>query len=208
VTRADSKTAFSPAFAAAISAIDAANAEDPNSLDSAGESRPKELVHAELATRWVHALQPDPSEALLLAARAHHLRRWRLPRSEYPEGRAGYHRWRTELQERHARGAGELLRAAGYTDAMVQRVGDIIRKRALARDPEVQTLEDALCLVFLETQFAAFAARHPEEKVVDILRKSLKKMSGQGREAANSLAFSATERRLLARALEALSAGN
>ncbi len=176
MTQADSKTPFGPSFERAIAAIDAANAEDPNALTYAGESRPKELLHSELATRWVRQLQPDPSEALLLAARAHHLRRWQLPRSEYPEGRVGYLRWRKELQLRHARETAEILRTSGYDDELADRVGDIIRKRGLGRDPEVQTLEDALCLVFVETQLADFAAQHPDEKVVDILMKSLKKM--------------------------------
>ncbi len=207
MTQADSKTPFGASFESAIAAIDAANAKDPNALTYAGESRPKELLHSELVSRWVRQLEPDPSEALLLAARAHHLRRWRLPRSDYPEGRVGYLRWRKELQLRHARETGEILRAAGYADELADRVGDIIRKRGLGRDPEVQTLEDALCLVFVETQLADFAAQHPDEKVVDILMKSLKKMSERGRAAAGAIALSAAERGLLARAVAALSTG-
>ena len=206
MTQGDSKTPFGPSFERAIAAIDAANAEDPNALSYAGESRPKELLHSELVWRWVRQLQPDPSEALLLAARAHHLRRWQLPRSDYPEGRVGYLRWRKELQLRHARETGEILRTAGYDDELAKRVGDIIRKRGLGRDAEVQTLEDALCLVFVETQLGDFATKHPDEKVVDILMKSLKKMSERGREAARAIALSAAERGLLARAVAALSA--
>lgn len=196
---------FGVEFGRAIAAIDAANGQDPNTLDRDGEAVPKELLHGALATRWVCELDPDPGEALLLAARAHHLRRWQLPRSDYPEGRAGYHRWRKELQERHAREAGVILEAAGYDAAMALRVGEIIRKRGLGRDPEVQTLEDALCLVFLETQLADFAARHPEDQVVDILVKSLKKMSDHGRTVAGRIALGDTEGVLVARAVAVLS---
>jgi len=196
---------FGPAFGRAIAAIDAANAQDPQLLAHGDEMHPKELLHGELATRWVCELDPEPGEVLLLAARAHHLRRWQLPRSEYPEGRAGYHRWRKELQERHAREAGVILEAAGYDAATTLRVGEIIRKRGLGRDPEVQTLEDALCLVFLETQLADFAARHPEDQVVDILVKSLEKMSEHGRAVAGRIALRDPERVLVARAVAALS---
>jgi hypothetical protein len=196
---------FGPRFERAVAAIDAANAHDPSSLSHGGRAHPKELLHGELATRWVCELDSEPGEALLLAARAHHLRRWQLPRSEYPEGRVGYHRWRRELQERHAREAGAILEAAGYDAAIALRVGEIVRKRGLGRDPEVQTFEDALCLVFLETQLADFAARHPEDQVVDILAKSLGKMSEHGRAVAGQIALRDPERALVARAVAALS---
>jgi hypothetical protein len=163
---------------AAFAAIDGANAEDPYS---------KELRHAAMAVEWVRRLRPDAPEALLLAARAHHVRRWEIPRSTYPEGRAGYLKWKRALQEHHAAVVAPLLREAGYDDATVARVQDIVRKRGLTVDPDVQTLEDALCLVFLEDQFAELAARLDDDKMVDILRKSLRKMSSAGREAA--LAF-------------------
>ena len=76
-------------FAAAIAAIDQANADDPNRLVVDGVARPKEQAHAEMMTAWVRRLDPDADEAQLLAARAHHLRRWTLPRTDYPDGRAG-----------------------------------------------------------------------------------------------------------------------
>lgn len=177
-------------FEAAIAAIDAANAADPNTIVVAGATRPKELAHAEMVSAWVRRLRPDASEALLLAARAHHLRRWAVPRSSYPEGRAGYLRWRRDLHERHAAEAAEILRAVGYDDDTVARVGEIIRKRNLAADPEVQALEDALCLVFLETQFADLAARTERAKMVDIVRKTVRKMTPEGVRHAVALAAS------------------
>ncbi len=68
--------------AAAIAAIDAANAEDPNLIDDRGTPRPKELVHAERMTSWLERLAPDADDAQRLAARAHHFRRWTSPRSD------------------------------------------------------------------------------------------------------------------------------
>jgi hypothetical protein len=183
---------------AAFEAIDRANAEDPSG---------KELRDAELAVAWVHRLRgPNPPEPLLLAARAHHARRWEIPRSTYPEGRAGYLRWKRDLQQHHAAVVEPLLRQAGYDADVVERVQDLVRKRGLGsrQDPDVQTLEDALCLVFLETQLADLAVRLDDEKMTDVLVKSLAKMSEAGRAAALALepALSDHERALLATALE------
>ena len=184
-----------------LAAIDAANADDPNRLLVRGESRPKELAHAELASEWVEVLCPDASDALRLAARAHHLRRWAIPRSEYPDGRAGYHRWRVALQAHHAREVARILEAEGWDPDTVARVRAIVRKKNLGRDAEVQVLEDALCLVFLETQFHDLAARLDDEKLIDVTRKTLRKMSPVGVERALALPLDAADRVLLERAM-------
>jgi hypothetical protein len=119
----------------------------------------------------------------VLAARAHHIRRWEIPRDSYPEGRAGYLRWRRDLKERHASAVAEVL--SGWDAAVVTRVQDLVRKKDLATDPDAQTLEDAICLVFLQTQLTDLADKvDDEEKMVTILRKTLPKMSDQGRQAA------------------------
>lgn len=164
-------------FDRAIAAIDAANADDPNTIVVRGEVRPKELAHAELVSEWVVQLRPAASEALRLAARAHHLRRWTVPRTSYPSGRAGYLRWRRDLHEQHAREVGEILGGVGYGDVVIARVQDLVRKRGLGTDPEVQALEDALCLVFLETQFDELATRLDPEKLDGVVDKTLEKMS-------------------------------
>ncbi len=184
-------------FAAAIRAIDAANADDPHSLEFEGRRHRKEQLHAELMTAWVQRLDPEASEAQLLAARAHHLRRWTLPREEYPEGRVGYRRWRAELRRRHAVEVARILRAQGYEDDVVDEVGRIVRKDGLGTDPAVQVHEDALCLVFLQTQLGEVAARLGSDKAVAVLRKTLPKMSEAGRDAALGLRLSDDERRLL-----------
>ena len=188
-------------FVAAIAAIDAANADDPVSIEVDGVERPKELAHAELMTEWVLRLDPDADEAQLLAARAHHLRRWALPRSSYPEGRAGYLRWRRDQKVRHADEVAALLAGCGYDQATIDRVARIVRKEGLGTDPAVQVHEDALCLVFLGTQFAPVADRLGEDKTVAVLRKTLPKMSDAGRRAALDLPLGPDEARLLAEAV-------
>jgi hypothetical protein len=185
----------------ALAAIDAANADDPNVLLVAGKSRTRELAHAEMMTRWVRRLDPDCSDEQLLAARAHHLRRWSIPRSTYPEGRAGYLRWRTALKRQHAEDVGAILRDAGYDDGAIERVQAIVRKQGLGTDPDVQVHEDALCLVFLETQLDELAGRLGDDKTVDVLRKTAAKMSPAGLEAAAGLTLSPDGAALLERAL-------
>jgi hypothetical protein len=168
-------------FGPAIAAIDAANAQDPQRVRVRDREGPKEILHAELVTEWVRDLAPDATEPLLLAARGHHLRRWAVPRSSYPAGRASYLRWRRDLHERHARELAEILVSAGYDDATITRVQSLVRKRDLGRgDEEVQVLEDALCLVFLETQLADLAARLDAPKLRAVLQKTVRKMSPAG----------------------------
>lgn len=188
-------------FDRAIAAIDAANADDPNVIVIDGIETPKELGHARLMTEWVLRLDPDADEAQLLAARAHHLRRWAMPRKTYPEGRAGYLRWRTELKKRHATDVGVILAGVGYDEATIDRVQAIVRKEGRTTDRAVQTHEDALCLVFLSTQFRSLADDLGEDRTVDVLRKTAAKMSGRALAIAATLALDEVEQALLERAL-------
>lgn len=188
-------------LAEAFAAIDAANADDPHTLVVDGVERPKEQAHAELMTEWVRRLDPEASDAQLLAARAHHLRRWSLPRDDYPEGRAGYLRWRTTLKRQHAAEVGEILARVGYDPATIERVQVIVRKEGLARDPDVQVHEDALCLVFLQTQLVEVAEQLGDDKTIDVLRKTARKMSPQGLAAAGTLPLAPEAQELLGRAL-------
>jgi Domain of unknown function (DUF4202) len=203
-THSTTGTTTGSRFERAIQAIDAANAEDPTRIDTPDGPRPKELVHAELLTGWVRRLRPDASEALLLAARAHHIRRWTLPRTSYPPGRSGYLRWRTRLHDVHAEAAAAILASAGYDEPSIARVQTIIRKEHLREDPEVQTLEDALCLVFLDLQLDELTASIADEaKMVSVLRKSWAKMSPAGREFALGLDLTPAGLALVRRALDA-----
>lgn len=184
----------------ALAAIDARNADDPNTILIDGVSQPKELTHARMVTGWVRRLRPDAGEALLLAARAHHLRRWAIPRDSYPPGRIPYLQWRRALQDLHAAELRAILIAEGYDAATIDRAEWILRKRDLKTDPDVQALEDAVCLVFLETQFLDTARKLDRAKIVDILSKTLQKMTSPGRQAALQLDLPEQARGLLAEA--------
>lgn len=189
-------------YVAAVAAIDAANAHDPNTIIVDGHERPKEQAHAEMMTRWVELLDPDADELQLLAARAHHLRRWSIPRDSYPEGRVGYLRWRSALERQHAEDVAVILSELGYDDEEINRVGKIIRKRGLATDAAVQTHEDALCLVFLQTQLGDLCERLGDARSVEVLAKTLAKMSSVAKEHALRLDLDDHGRSLLVEALE------
>jgi hypothetical protein len=188
-------------FDRAIAAIDAANADDPGRIVVRGVERPKELAHAELMTEWVQQLRPDADETLLLAARAHHIRRWTVPRTSYPEGRAGYLKWRRDLHGVHAEAVGRILADVGYDTATIARVQEIVKKRNLAKDADVQVLEDALCLVFIETQFHDLAAKTEPDKMVDIVRKTLVKMSDEGKRHALAMSLDPADVAIVEQAL-------
>ena len=188
-------------FQDAIARIDAANADDPETLRIDGADLPKELTHARMLTGWVRRLRPAADDVLLLAARAHHVRRWTIPRGEYPAGRRGYLRWRTALHQLHADEVERLLADAGYDEPVIGRVQQLVRKVNLRRDPDVQTLEDGLCLVFLDTQLSDLRRKHPESKLIDVLQKTWKKMSPRARELALELDLDADDRALIERAL-------
>lgn len=188
-------------FAEAIRRIDEANARDPNVELVDGAAHPRELVYARWLTEWVLKLCPAASEALRLAARCQHLRRWEIPRVSYPMDRAGYLRWRAELKRFHAEKSGEILRAAGYEAATIQRVQELNLKQNFPADPECRVLEDALCLVFLERQFTALAAKSDDEKMINALRKAWQKMTPAAHAEALKLKFGPREQTLIQRAL-------
>ena len=176
-------------FARAIALFDAANGEDPNSEAEAGKEYPKELLYAHRMSEMLSRFAPDAAEAVQLAVRSQHIQRWKIPRKDYPMTPAGYQRWRTTLYQFHAETAGKLMMEAGYDDEMIARVKQVVGKRGLKVNPETQMMEDVVDLVFMEHYLVGFAAQHPEydeEKWLDILRKTWKKMSPSGHEAALS----------------------
>jgi Domain of unknown function (DUF4202) len=172
----------------AIAAFRAHNARDPNTLLDAGVARPRELVDSERLARWVARLEAAPSEALVLASHCQHLCRWELPRGDFPDGRIGYLTWRKALARLHAERAAEVLRSVGYDDGLIGEVRAINLKQGLHTNTDTQTMEDALCLAFLQFELGEFARKHAADKVVDIIQKTWGKMSERGHAAALALA--------------------
>lgn len=188
-------------FDAAVAAIDAANAADPTVIEVRGTVQPLAQVHGRLAAEWVAQLHPDAHESWLLAARAHHLRRWELPRTQYPEGKAGYLRWKRDQRQRHGRDVGALLATVGYDVEGIERVQALVRRDHLATDPGSQAVEDAACLVFIETQLAEIAGKLDHDHLIDVIRKTAKKISPAALAAVAQIPLGEAERALLAAAL-------
>ena len=180
-------------FQMAVARFQEAHDEDPVTVETEGGQVPWSVHYHRRLVAWVRRLRPEASEALLLAAHCQHIRRWTIPRDRYPLGAAGYKRWRKTLSQYHAQEAGRILGDAGYDEVTIGRVQALLRKLRLKLDPESQLLEDAVCLVFLENEFEAFSRMHDDAKLADILRKTWRKMSPQGREAALAVAGSLPE---------------
>lgn len=164
-------------LARALALIDAANGADPTQDGTS----PAALVYGQRMSAELDRLFPDASDVLRIAARGQHVERWLLPRTEYPEGREGYLAWRREQARRHGLRVAGLMAEAGYDAAAQARVGVLLRKEGIKRDPEVQALEDVICLVFLRWYFQPFAAKHTPDAVVKIVEKTARKMSPEGR---------------------------
>lgn len=175
-------------FQRVIARIDALNQHDPSQ---------QAFGYSQRLTAWVLRLEPNASEALRIAARGQHVQRWMIPRDRYERNRRGYLRWRETLKAFHATTITGLMREAGYPDAMIERVRRLILKKALGADPETQTLEDALCLLFLETQFADLRRKTAEETMREVLRKTWRKMSEPARAEARALPLQEADRRFL-----------
>lgn len=188
-------------FAAAMARFDEENGRDPHAIEFGGISQPYELAYSRWLADWVQRLAPNASEPLRLAARCQHLCRWEIPRDSYPATRAGYLKWRQTLKEFHADKAAGILRDVGYGDEVVQRVRELNLKQNFPADPDSRVLEDALCLVFLERQFAGLAAKTTEEKMIGALRKCWGKMTPAAHARALELPYSPEERNLLDQAL-------
>ena len=189
-------------FKSALKRFEAIDCEDPRKLEEDDTEIAWSLLYHRRLQYWVEQLSENPSEALLLAARCQHIRRWEIARKTYPMNRSGYQKWRRRLARHHAEQAKIVLESAGYDGYLIQRVQELIQKVRLKLDPEVQLLEDAICLLFLEIEYEKFLKKHSEEKVINILRKTWHKMSPAGHGAAQSIVstLSGEARRLVATA--------
>lgn len=181
--------------------FDTANQKDPNTEDYQGRTYPKEVLYGMRMTDRLNEFDPNASEALRLTARCQHICRWEIPRESYDMNREGYLRWRQDLKKFHAQKASEILKEVGYDQEVIDKVGFLLEKKQLKKNEETQTLEDVICLVFLEYYFEPFSKEHPEDKIIDILQKTWRKMSDRGHKAALKLPFSEKSHSIITKAL-------
>ncbi len=186
---------------ATLAAFDSANLKDPNTEIVDGKPLAKEWIYGQRMSAQLARFFPEASEILQLAVRSQHICRWRIPRTDYPMDRTGYKKWRLDLAQMHGDIAGEIMANEGYDEHAIARVKDLLLKRSLKRDTEVQTLEDVACLVFLEFYLEDFASKHDEEKLIDIIRKTWNKMSPNGHASALTLPLTDKMLTLIGKAL-------
>ncbi len=186
---------------AAFQLFDAANQQDPNTEIFQGKTYPKELLYALRMTEQLNTFAPNASEALQLTARCQHICRWEIPRDSFEMNREGYLRWRLELKKFHADKAESILEKVGYSEETITKVRFLLEKKQLKKNEDTQTLEDVICLVFLAYYFEPFANKHPEEKTIDILQKTWRKMSEKGHKAALQLPLSKNALELVTKAI-------
>jgi hypothetical protein len=192
-------------FNAVIAAIDAANATSPRRVNVAGQLRSYENVYSERMSATMAHMYPDASVRLRIAARGQHIRRWEIPRGDYPQGRVGYNNWRKSCREHHARVVGEIMAAHGYGAEDIEAVGIYLKKLKLKKNDESQALENVVDVVFLEYYWDEFVEKFPhydDDKLIDIIGKTLLKMSSHGHAAALALDLPPETSRLVAAALE------
>lgn len=185
----------------AMDAFDRMNAQDPTTIVVGAEERPRELMLALWLSDWVLRVQPTPSVALRLAGRCQHLMRFAVPRSQYPEGRVGYLKWRKDLSKKHADLATGVLLDVGFEQHVIEQVRKINLKQELKSDADCQAMEDALCLSFLDHEYPEFVTKHDDEKLIDIVQKTWRKMSERGHALALQLPLEGHGKDLILRAL-------
>ena len=183
-----------------LDAIDAANSADPNQHDG----QPLALVQGQLATVWLSRLDDNPVPPVIIAARAHHLLRWELARSGYPDGRAGYLQWRRDNKMVQANAAADIMSTHGYGDEAINMVGELLLRKGLGTDPNTQLVEDAACLVFVETQFDEMVERLGHAHMVDVVARTLNKMSPAAIGLAGSIEISPASAAVLTDAVAAM----
>ena len=188
-------------FKSAIELFDAANQQDPNRELWQGKRYSKEYLYAMRMTQTMQSFAPQASEALQLSARCQHICRWEIPRDTYEMDRTGYLLWRKDLKKFHTNKAAEILSSVGYSSEIIDKVSFLLLKKQLKKNADTQLLEDVICLVFLEFYFESFAKKYKEEKLIDIIRKTWKKMSEKGHKAALEISYAPSSLALIQKAL-------
>lgn len=171
-------------LAAVLAAIDAANAADPEVVEADGSSQPAALIYGRRMALVLGEFSPGASEHLRIAVRGQHIERWKRPRADYPDGKAGYLAWRRDAGRYHGERVAGLMAGNGYSEPDCERVAALVRKEGIKRDADAQTLEDVACLVFMRWYFADFAGKRTPDELVSIVAKTARKMSPEGRRAA------------------------
>ena len=192
-------------FEVVIKAIDEANQGSPRKTIVDGLERSYENVYSERMSRTLARMYPEASELLKIAARAQHIRRWDIPRGDFPLGPKGYNQWRKTCREHHGEIMRSIMSENGYSEDAIMQVGMYLKKEKLKKNDDSQALENVVDVVFLEFYWDEFVEKFPqydEDKLIDIVGKTLLKMSSHGHEAALALELPPATLKIVGAALE------
>lgn len=173
----------------AIQELLAAHLQDPNMESWNDGVYPAEWLYIQRITERLASFSPNASEELIIAANSQHLYRWEIERKSFPEGRIGYFQWRNYLSEYQAMKAREIILKAGFDSDFADQVKTIVKKENIFTNPEAQTLEDVVCLVFLEFYLDEFIREKSELDMSTIIMKTWNKMSEKGHQEALKIKF-------------------
>ncbi len=174
----------------AIQQLSAAHLQDPNMETWNNEIYPAEWLYIQRITEKLETFEPDASIELIIAANCQHLYRWEIERNSFPEGRIGYHKWRNYLSEYQAMKARGIILNAGFDSDFADLVKIIVKKENIFSNAEAQTLEDVVCLVFMEYYLDEFVQEKSELNMSTIILKTWNKMSEKGHQEAMKIKFS------------------
>lgn len=170
--------------------LNAAHKKDPNQETWENEVFPAEWLYIQRITDRLKTFSPEASIELIVAANCQHLCRWEIKRTGFPEGRIGYYQWRNYLSDYQFQKAREIILGAGFDPDFADQVKIIVRKENIFTNPEAQTLEDVVCLVFLEFYLDEFMNDKSELNMVPIILKTWNKMSEKGHQEALKIKYS------------------
>ncbi len=192
-------------YRAVIADIDQANADDPRTITVAGTTRPYEVVYSERMSERLAVMYPAASELLRIAAHGQHIRRFDIPRAQFAQGRDGYNEWRRTCRDHHAKLLHDIMSRHGFDQQDIEHVAKLVKKEQLKKDKESQALENVVDVVFLDHYFDEFLGKYSQYddgKIIDIIGKTLRKMSPKGHQAALELDLPERTRKLVLAAVE------
>lgn len=173
-----------------IHQLSVAHLQDPNMVKWNEEVYPAEWLYIQRIVERLEAFEQYASDELIVAANCQHLFRWEVERKTFPEGRIGYYQWRNYLSEYQSMKAKEIILNAGFEAEFADQVKVIVKKENIHMNQEAQTLEDVVCLVFLEYYLNEFMFDKSEESMATIILKTWNKMSERAQQEALKLDYS------------------
>ena len=161
-------------------AINLVHTEDETLINDGAKTVASELVYSQRMLAMLEVFDKGSSKLLRLAVQCQHLRRWNIPRTNYSMDRRGYHQWRRAVMEYQLNQTREILIQNKVDIDDIDFILDGLSNQGNKAHATAQIIMDTACLVFIKWYLEAFAAKHEQKKVNDIMKKTMQKMSDKG----------------------------